>query len=73
MTSSTEIRKVPIVIARLSSAADVAGSSPMMSNAATIQAMAATARASNGSRSSSADALITIHSPVRLAAIPISR
>jgi hypothetical protein len=38
-----------------------------------IQAIAATARASNGSRSNSADARITIHSPVRLAAMPISR
>ena len=44
-----------------------------MSSAAMIHAIAATARASSGSRSSSADALITIHSPVRLAAMPISR
>jgi hypothetical protein len=44
-----------------------------MPKAAMIHAMAATALASSESRSSSADALITIHSPVRLAAMPISR
>ena len=72
-TSSTESRNVPIVIAKLSSAASVGARRPRMSSAKMIQATVATARASNTSRSSSDDALSTIHSPVRLAATPISR
>ena len=73
ITSSTESRSVPIVIARLLSAVSVGDRRPVMSRAATTHAIVATARASNGSRNSSADALITIHSPVRLVAMPISR